>query len=445
MRKTAAPKPHKRAGIWYLIRRVPREFAHLDQRNPVRISTDIAIVNDPRGIHATKVVAQLNTELEAYWRGLRDGQSAEARIRFEAAQKRARALGLPYQTAEELAEGSIEQILRRMQMLLAADKVEDETTVAAVFGGERRPKLMLSGLMKEYEQLQSASLAKMSKDQVRKWKNPKKRAIDNLISVISDKALDEITRADAVAFRMWWQARLLAEKLDIGTANKDIGHIAKMLRIVDMAHTLNLGAVFSRLRIEGEEKSQRSAFTAAHVQDKILAAGALDELNDEAHHIIWLIADTGLRLSEAANLTSETIHLNAAVPYISVKALGRKLKTDHSARDIPLVGAALAAMKLHPAGFPRYRNKADSLSALVNKVLGNRKLLPSDNHSLYSLRHTFEDRLTAIEAPEKVIASLMGHKWIRPKYGAGPSLKQKHDWLSRIAFRPPAPATPQST
>jgi len=73
-------------------------------------------------------------------------------------------------------------------------------------------------------------------------------------------------------------------------------------------------------------------------------------------------------------------------------------------------------MKLHPGGFPRYRDKAASLSALANKVRANKKLMPTSEHSLYSLRHNFEDRLTAIEAPEKVIASLMGHKWIRPKY-----------------------------
>ncbi|TGR94472.1 hypothetical protein EN831_34355, partial [Mesorhizobium sp. M1C.F.Ca.ET.188.01.1.1] len=70
-----------------------------------------------------------------------------------------------------------------------------------------------------------------------------------------------------------------------------------------------------------------------------------------------------------------------------------------SARDIPLVGGAPAAIKLHPDGFPRYRDKAASLSALVNKVLASKELLPTSEHSLYSLRHTFEDRLTAVEAP----------------------------------------------
>lgn len=31
----------------------------------------------------------------------------------------------------------------------------------------------------------------------------------------------------------------------------------------------------------------------------------------------------------------------------------------------------------------------------------------------------------------------MGHKWIRTKYGSGPTLSQKQEWLERIAFKPP--------
>jgi hypothetical protein len=117
---------------------------------------------------------------------------------------------------------------------------------------------------------------------------------------------------------------------------------------------------------------------------------------------------------------------------------GRQLKTDHSEREVPLVGYALAAMKLHPNGFPRYRDNADALSALVNDVLLEKKLRPTKKHSLYSLRHTFEDRLTDIDAPDKVIATLMGHKWARPKYGRGPKLEQKLRWMEKIAFKPPA-------
>ena len=78
------------------------------------------------------------------------------------------------------------------------------------------------------------------------------------------------------------------------------------------------------------------------------------------------------------------------------------------------------------------------LSALVNKALKARELRPERGQSLYSLRHTFEDRLTAVDAPDKIIACLMGHKWSRPQYSVGPSLEHKRDWLEPIAFRSPS-------
>lgn len=438
MRKAGIPQPHKRDGIWYLIRRVPKEFAELDRRGIVRVSTGIAVPDDPRAVRAKDVVRQLNVELEAYWRGMRDGQSAEARLRFEAAQKRARSLGLTYLTNEEIATGPAEDLIERIRLLVARNAVEDESEVAAIMGGEKRPALRLSGLMEEFEALESQSLLAMSPNQIKKWRNPKKRAIANLIEVVGDKEISTLTRDHAISFRIWWQKRLAADDLDIGTANKDIGHISKILTTVDMAHQLKLDPVFKHLRLSGEVAAQRAAFEASFVQDKIISSDALAGLNDEARRIIMLIADTGLRLSEAANLLPENIRLEASVPHVQIRAAGRKLKTEHSAREIPLVGCALAVMKLQPKGFPRYRDKAASLSAIVNKVMAHNKLLPTPEHSLYSLRHTFEDRLTAVEAPEKVTASLMGHKWIRPKYGAGPSLEQKRDWLEKIAFKPPA-------
>lgn len=100
--------------------------------------------------------------------------------------------------------------------------------------------------------------------------------------------------------------------------------------------------------------------------------------------------------------------------------------------------AMSSAMKLQPEGFPRYRDKAASLSALVNKAMTARGMRPTPDHSLYSLRHTFEDRLTAIDPPDKIIAVLMGHKHSRPKYGAGPTLEHLKSWLDRIVFRPPS-------
>jgi len=281
MRKAGKAKPHNRDGVWYLVRRVPAEFAHLDRRGLVRISTNIAVADDPRAVRATETVRILGGELDAYWRIMRDGQSAEARIRFEAAQARARALGFVYQTAPELAAGPLQTILDRIDNLLRRDVVEDELDVAAVLGGEKRPALRLSGLLTEFEALQRSSLEQMSPDQVRRWRNPKRRAIDNFLAVIGDKDLAEVSRADAVAFRRWWQNRITAEDLDIATANKDFSHLSKMLHTVDMAHELGLKRPFSRLRMIVELALVHEGVVVGVADPPARSAGALDELNDE--------------------------------------------------------------------------------------------------------------------------------------------------------------------
>lgn len=62
-------------------------------------------------------------------------------------------------------------------------------------------------------------------------------------------------------------------------------------------------------------------------------------------------------------------------------------------------------------------------------------IIPSPEHKVYSLRHTFKDRLRDIEAPEEIIDDLMGHKKSGPKYGRGHKLETKQKWLKKIAYK----------
>ena len=100
---------------------------------------------------------------------------------------------------------------------------------------------------------------------------------------------------------------------------------------------------------------------------------------------------------------------------------------------MPLVGVSLEAMQRHPEGFPRYLGK-DRFSNAVNKYLRTNGFLESPDHSAYSLRHSFEDRMLALNLPDRLAAELMGHALKRERYGAGPSLAQKADVVSRLAI-----------
>jgi len=61
-------------------------------------------------------------------------------------------------------------------------------------------------------------------------------------------------------------------------------------------------------------------------------------------------------------------------------------------------------------------------------------MLPSENHTCYSLRHYVEDALLAAGVDERVRADILGHKVNRPRYGEGGGLKMRLDALNKIAI-----------
>jgi len=431
-------RPHKRYGYWYFVRRVPRQFCGCDARNPVMLSTGIRIADDPRGVVASTAVQKLDEGLERYWHEKSAGRDVDALARYEHAVTAARRIGVSYVPAGVLANSPVEQIVQRFELLQNSDAIEKPVEVSAVLGGESVPPLMLSQMMDEFQRISEASVAAKSQAQKKRWRTPKDTALTTFIDVVGgDRPMSTVTRIEVLSFRQHLQDRIVGGEIEIDTANKIIGHIAGMFATINEVNQYGLPAVFAKARISGGKDKQRVAFDPDFVRQRILAHGLFDDLNEEARGIIYLLAETGLRPLEACNLNRLTIRLKHAIPHIQVRPDGRQMKTDDSWRDIPLVGVALKVMRRHPDGFPRYRDKADSLSALVNKAFEARKLRPEPGQSFYSLRHTFEDRLTAVEAPEKVVASLMGHKWHRPRYGKGPSLELKRKWLKRIAFRSP--------
>lgn len=421
---------HQRNGVWHYRRRVPSDLAHLDPRGEVRVTTKKRDV-----VEAAIVAKRVNGELEAFWAALSDGVQGPARDgaaeRFERAVGLARTLGVPYRPAGDLAHDAGE-IVRRLELLEARQLTGSRAAVEAVLGGAPKPALVMSQVFAAYEEHARDRLRGKSGDQVRKWRNPRLRAVANFLAVIGDKPLAGITRDDALDFRAWWLDRVQDDGMDPGSANKDLGHLAKMIGALNDAWRLGLQNPFSGLRLAGERHNPRTAYDADYVRAHFLAEGALASLNAEARGITVMVAATGMRPSEVAGLAAERIRLDAPIPFVAVRPDGRQLKTRHSVRDMPLAGPSLRIMQKFSDGFPRYRESPDSLSAIVNKALGAAGLRPTPGHTLYSLRHTFKDRLIAIEAPPRVQDALMGHAVGEIEYGAGPSLEQRAAWLTRV-------------
>jgi integrase len=427
----------RRHGTWHFVRRVPTEFAPFDRRGIIKHSTKVRISDDRNGRRASRVAQKLNEQLEAFWCSLAQGQRSEEISRYDAARYRARSLGFEYVENGQLLNFSLEKVLDRLEALVAKGLTGDPGARAALLGTEKRSVFPLSKLFAEYEALVGDELKDLSPNQLRIWRTGRIRAMEQFVDVAGDKPINEITEIDGLDYVDWWRGRVIAGDANAKTANKDIGQLSRMLKDLSVRRRLNLPDIFKGLRLRGETEKARSPYECDFIQKRFLAPGALEGLNEDARLVLFIVIETGLRPSEVVNLLPDAIHLEAKIPYVRIQPDGRRLKTDDSLREIPLVGVALAAMKLRPEGFPRYRDKSSTLSATLNKYLRENGLRPTKDHTVYSLRHSFKDRLIAAEAPDSLIDSLMGHKTYKPKYGRGPSLELKLKFLEQIAFVSP--------
>lgn len=214
----------RRQGGWYFVRRVPASLAAHDKRVLIRVSTKIKVADDPRGTKAAKVAEKINADLETFWRGSPVGRRSTPRhaTMMRAAGPRCSASTTCHRMS--CSPGPIETSWR-VQSFGQQDGTALADSAGALLGGVARPAIMLSALFDRFEEILRASLRDFSPDQLRKWRNPKKRALANLITVIGDKALAELTRDNALDFQAWWQGRVVDEDLEIETANKDVGHL----------------------------------------------------------------------------------------------------------------------------------------------------------------------------------------------------------------------------
>jgi integrase len=426
----------KRNGVWHFVRRVPLEYAAIDPRGVIRLSTKVRVSDDRAGVRAGRVADRMDIDLEASWKATAGGEARAGVLALEDARTRAQVLELPYKPVDDVAKETLAEILRRLDALRVGERRHDPDTVAAAIGGVPLPEIKLSGLVAEFEVAKKTTIAKLSPGQFKKWKNGKVRAVALLVDVIGDKAIDRLSRDDALTYVDHWTDRVVDGEVQANTANRNLTHITGMLSAVSRRHRLKLDPVFAGLRLEGASSRPRPPFSAWWIVNRLLAQGALDAMNAEERAALLVMINTGARPSEIINLRRDHIILESNIPHIRVRPDDRVLKTEFSWRDIPLVGVSLEAMRQFPDGFPRYRDNGDAFSAAVSKFLEDHGLRETERHTLYSLRHGFKDRLREAEAPDELADELMGHDTKKPKYGDGHGLHLKLKYIERIALAP---------
>ncbi|WP_417589131.1 tyrosine-type recombinase/integrase [Pararhodobacter oceanensis] len=419
-------------GTLYLYKRVPKRYASIEPRAFVWQS----LHTDSPSEAKSKEVATWEQMVSA-WEAKLAGDTSDAEQRFNAARDLAEARGFRYLPAKKVAELPLEELRDRFAAVSGFKghpDAPDMIDAAALLGGAKEPPITVSKGLELYWTLARDKTRGKSDDQLRRWKNPRIKAVKNFIAVVGDKPIPDITGDDMLDFRGWWMERLESEGLTPNSANKDLIYLGTILRTVNSMKRLGLALPLTDLAFKEDEAKVRPPFSTKWISERLLAPGALDGLNPEARAIVLTMINTGCRPSEVAALSANTIFLNSNVPHISIEPEGRQMKSKHAKRKIPLLGASLEAMRDFPAGFERYRGSSASLSATVNKLLRENGLMETPDHVLYSLRHSFEDRMLAAGIDDRIRRDLFGHRLTRERYGDGASLEHKQQLLQALAL-----------
>jgi integrase len=361
------------------------------------------------------------------------GTSPITEERWEAARSLSESKGFPAAHAEAVLDGPLDDLLARVEAINMRNKMTRVTEAAALLGTTPAPRVTVSRALELYWDLTASDHRKKSPVQLRAARNPVIRAFKNFTSVVGDKPIAEISREDMLTFREWLAAKITSGACQPATANKDLIHFTKVLRKVNDLKRLGLTLELDGLSFREDDKKKRPPFSREWIETKLLAPGVLDGLNTEARCILLGMVNTGYRPSEGANLLPERIKLDGEVPMIEIRPDDRQVKTERAKRDIPLAGVSLEAMRQCRNGFPRYRD-TPTLSATLNKFLRSNGLLQSSDHTVYSLRHAFEDRLLDAGVDERIRRDFMGHRLSREEYGKGASPKKALECIQLIAL-----------
>jgi hypothetical protein len=287
--EVATPHLTARGGTWYYERRVPRELAHVDPRRKVRQATGVALKADPTGAgRAAKRAAEINIEVEAAWADLLAGRNPQERQRAVRGIEQAKALGIPYRSAADVALLDLPNIFRRTELLASIEAAQfsppevpasraELAVIDATLGGIAKSGILVSGLLESYFAIVAADHRRKSAAQLRVWKNRKRSACDNFITVNGDMDILAIEKRHAVAFHGWWSARLINTSMVSDSANKDIWNIRRMIEAVASHFGLADPRLFAGMGFK-KQANKRRAFTAQWVLDNLWPAGAMSSI-----------------------------------------------------------------------------------------------------------------------------------------------------------------------
>ena len=264
---------------------------------------------------------------------------------------------------------------------------------------------------------------------------PPRVALSTFLSLAGDRDVRDYTRQDAKLFVHYLEMK--GNKT--ATIRRRINSLSAIMNYAYSELDLDKRNPFTRLFIqnEGADVFKRGTFANDQLKwgyDKALSSGSTVKL------LMPLLGETGCRLAEIVGLRLEDIDLDNELLHIRPNS-ARRLKNKTSERVLPLVGyAKLAIDQVQIQAddewlFPQYIKSGHCYATHASNAVN--KWLKKDFGGLtaHSLRHTFRDRLRAVECPMDMIDQIGGWKSITTignSYGRGFTMDQYRQYLDKI-------------
>mgnify|MGYP001229878110 CR=1 FL=1 len=262
------------------------------------------------------------------------------------------------------------------------------------------------------------------------------RNIEYIVKVLGNKPIRSYSSSDASKFRDW----LIEQGMSNSTLKRVFSSVKAIINLTINEYGIDITNPFSKAYLPSIDSDIRESIPLEDI--KIIQSISKKE-DDELRWLLLLLSDSGMRLSEALGLSKDDINLNCEIPHIRlIPHPWRRLKTRTSERYIPLTKesewACIRILEHNNdslLAFPRYSSlkgcKANSASAALNKWL-KEKL--SDAYVIHGFRHSFRDRLRAVECPLEIIDQLGGWslRSVGQGYGKGYELSVLSKWMNQI-------------